>query len=92
MERVFGVTVIESRLDSPGHLNNDADDAARSISSAGLPPRKASGGGLGLRELITAAQAHRLPRSKQMFENVFGDAQPHGETCAPREPICDVKV
>ncbi|KAG6370946.1 hypothetical protein JVT61DRAFT_10821 [Boletus reticuloceps] len=67
-----------------GHLNDDADEAA----SAGLQLKKASGGGLGLRELITATQAQRL-RSKQLASTaakVFGHTQPQPV------PVCELPV
>lgn len=59
-----------------GHLD---DDAARPSASTGSQPKKASGGGLGLRKLIAATQACHL-RSKQQVSaavKTFGDTQPH---------------
>jgi hypothetical protein len=75
-------------LYSPGHLNDDADEAASASASAGQQLKKASGGGLGLRELITATQAQRL-RSKQLASTaakVFGHTQPQ------QVPACELPV
>ncbi|KAG6379964.1 hypothetical protein JVT61DRAFT_10532 [Boletus reticuloceps] len=71
-----------------GHLNDDADEAASASASTGLQLKKASGGGLGLRELITATQAQRL-RSKQLASTaakVFGHTQPQPV------PACELPV
>lgn len=74
---------IDSRIEFQGHLNSDMDEATRPAGTSTGPQPKKHSGGLGLRELITAAQTRRL-RSKQLVSaaaKVYGETQPQGNTC-----------